>query len=105
MRDQYPEWRQAEGKIQIGLNRLAEDYPFHTKVLEQFKLVCRPEVGTMGVSVCGDNVLLYYNPAFVLDTRAPELGGVLLHEVHHVVLGHVLAKPTTYADRWARVVA
>jgi hypothetical protein len=41
----------------------------------------------------------------VLSTPARELGGVLLHEVHHVVLGHLTADPEAFADRWARTVA
>ena len=31
--------------------------------------------------------------------------GVLLHEVHHVVFGHVFADPVDYPDRWARTIA
>jgi hypothetical protein len=31
--------------------------------------------------------------------------GVLLHEVHHVVFGHVVADPDDFPDRWARIVA
>jgi predicted metal-dependent peptidase len=105
MTDAYlPAW-QAEGKIRIAIERLAGRYPFHTRVLERFRLVARPDVGTMGVTVSGDDVLLLHNPAFALDTPADQLGGVLLHEVHHVVLGHVLADPDDFPDDWARTVA
>lgn len=105
MTTDYSDTQQAEGKIQVAINRLAADYPFHVKVLEQFKTMVRPEVNTMGVTVAGSDILLLHNPAFVLEISARELGGVLLHEVHHVVLEHVLADPEDYEDDWARVVA
>jgi hypothetical protein len=60
----------------------------------------------MGVTTGGNgSVLLLFNPDFVLSLPAAELGGVLLHEVHHVVLDHLLADPADYPDRWARTVA
>jgi hypothetical protein len=59
----------------------------------------------MGVTVLGNDLILYFNPAFVLGISADELGGVLLHEVHHVVLGHVQADPADFPDDWARTVA
>lgn len=95
----------ARGQIQIGIQRLVDKYPFHAKTLERFLVICRPEVGTMGVTVANNNVCLLFNPRFVNEIRADELGGVLLHEVHHVVFGHILVDPRDYPDRWARVVA
>jgi len=103
--DPYTPERRAEGKIGLGIARLAGDYPFHAVVLERLQVRPRSEVGTMGVTVSGDLVLLYYNPEFVLDISIGELEGVLLHEVHHIVLGHVLADPADYPDTWARIVA
>jgi predicted metal-dependent peptidase len=97
--------QRAEGKIKITATRLAGRYPFHTKVLEQFKITAMPGVGTMGVTIRGGELLLLHNPDFVLATPARELGGVLLHEVHHVVLGHVTANPKEFDDRWARTIA
>jgi predicted metal-dependent peptidase len=40
-----------------------------------------------------------------MEITADELCGVLLHEVHHVVFGHVLADPADYPDEWARTMA
>jgi predicted metal-dependent peptidase len=97
--------QQAAGKIKLAMARMANRYPFHARVLEQFVLQTRPAVGTMGVTVAGDKVLLLFNPEFVLETPTDELGGVLLHEIHHVVLGHVTADPLEFSDRWARIVA
>lgn len=95
----------AFGRIRIATQRLAGKYPFHAKTLERFALRCRSEIPSMGVTVAGDHVQLLYNPQFVTDITLDELGGVLLHEIHHVVFGHILADPTQYTDRWARTVA
>jgi len=87
------------------MTRLAETYPFHARVLEHFKIVSDPDVGTMGVTVRDDNVLLVHNPEFVLALPGAQLGGVLLHEVHHVILGHLTIDPADYPDEWALTVA
>lgn len=96
---------QARGCIDIAIQRLAEKYPFHVAVLERFDIRCQPEVSTMGVTVVDDDIRLLFNPEFVINTPLDELGGVLLHEVHHIIFGHVLADPTDYSDEWARTVA
>jgi predicted metal-dependent peptidase len=95
----------AEGKIRLGIARVAGGYAFHAAVLERLRVQARPEVGTMGVTVSVDLVVLYYNAGFVLDIALRELVAVLLHEVHHVVFGHVLADPADFPDGWARIVA
>jgi predicted metal-dependent peptidase len=99
------QFQQAAGQVRLAMTRLADRYPFHARVLEQFHLQLRPAVGTMAVTVRGDTVLLLFNPDFVLATPADELVGVLLHEIHHVILGHVTADPKEFPDRWARTVA
>jgi predicted metal-dependent peptidase len=101
----YLDSTQSEGKVRVAARRLAGKYPFHAAVVEKFKLVSRPEVGTMGVTVADDAVLLLHCPEFVLATPADQLVGVLLHEVHHVVFGHLWADPEAFADEWARTVA
>lgn len=95
----------APGKIRIAIQRLAGRYRFHAKVLERFNVLRRPEVETMGVTAAGDAIKLYYNPDFVERISLDELGGVLLHEVHHVLFRHIFADPADYPDRWARIVA
>ena len=95
----------AGGQVRIAIQRLAGKYPFHAKTLEQFEIRVRTNIDTMGVTVVGNRVLLLHNPEFVLSLPMDQLTGVLLHEVHHVVLGHVLADPDKYPDKWARTVA
>ena len=105
MAEAYTPEQRAEGKIRLGITRVAGAYPFHAAVLERLRVQARPEVDTMGITVSGDLVLLYYRAEFVLDITLGELEAVLLHEVHHVVFGHVLADPADYPDGWARTVA
>lgn len=95
----------VSGRIRLALNRIAGDYPFHACLLEKFLLQANQEVGTMGVTARGDRVLLAYSPEFVMQITLPELGGVLLHEVHHVLFGHIFADAADYPDEWARTVA
>ncbi len=97
--------QQATGRIKLALARLAFRYPFHAKVLEQFRVQAAPGLATMAVAVIGKKLLLLHCPEFVLDTPADQLVGVLLHETHHVVLGHVYTKPADYPDKWARTIA
>jgi predicted metal-dependent peptidase len=95
----------AAGAIKRGILRLAGRYPFHARVLERFRPVASPPVGTMGVTASGEGVKLLYNPDFVLGLPADQLGGVLLHEVHHVAFGHLTLDPKRYPDRRALTVA
>jgi len=101
----YTEAQRAAGKIGIAIQRIADKYVFHCRVLEQFKIQERPSVCTLAAMVAGDDILLLYNANFVLDTPMAQLPSLLLHEVHHVVFGHICAKSVDYPDRWARVVA
>lgn len=105
MADENESWRRAAGKTGIAIRRLLEKYPFHVAILERFKVQARPDVGTMAVTVVGDDVILLHNPEFVLGTPMAELAGVLLHEVHHVLFRHVFADPVGFPDEWARMVA
>src|SRR5262249_46199387 len=79
--------------------------PFHAKVLEKFRLEPSATLGTMGVSASADGVRLLFSPAFVLSLPPDQLGGVLLHEVHHVVFEHPLIRREDYPDHWAFTVS
>jgi predicted metal-dependent peptidase len=67
----------------------AEKYPFHTAVLARMRVLVDPTVETMGVSMDGPNLLLHVNEPWV-EAHAAHSLGLLLHEVHHVVLGHLV---------------
>ncbi|APR75296.1 Hypothetical protein A7982_00642 [Minicystis rosea] len=66
-------------------------YPYYAAVLARLVPVADPSVGRMAVSLEGGRFYLHVNvDAFLKEPQF--LRGVLLHEVHHVVLGH-LAHP------------
>jgi predicted metal-dependent peptidase len=107
----------AEGKMRLARERLVGKYPLHVALLTRLRVVERPSVGTMAVTAtpahahqageaAGEGeVLLLYNPEFVLQIRVDELVGVLLHEVHHLLFGHLTMNPKDYPDRWALTVS
>jgi predicted metal-dependent peptidase len=70
-------------------------YPYYAHVLAAIEPVADPSVPAMGLSLHGDRYYLHVNVDAM--TREPEhLLGILLHEVHHLVLGH-LAHPKFFA--------
>jgi len=75
---------QSEVRIQKARTTLLLDHPFFGTLL--FRLGGRPSssIATMAT----DGVSLFYNPAFVETLNAPEMAGVLAHEVMHAALQH-----------------
>lgn len=66
-------------------------YPYYAHIVARLAPVADPSVPAMGVSIHEGRYYLHVNVDAML--RAPQfLRGILLHEVHHVVLGH-LAHP------------
>ena len=63
-------------------------YPYYAAILAKLRPVADPSVQRMAVSLHDGQFFLHVNvDAFV---REPQyLRGVLLHEVHHIVLGHL----------------
>jgi predicted metal-dependent peptidase len=97
--------RRAEGRMTMAIERIASRYPFHAALLGKFKVEARPAIGTMAVMPMEDAVRMIYAPDFVLGLTMAELGGVLLHEVHHVLFGHFAMKHEDYPDNLALTVA
>lgn len=93
----------ATGKVKLAraMGILLRSHPFHGHVASGWR--ARPEspdrrelaVGTMGVCWSCGGVQLIWNPEFVNTITDLELAGVLLHEVHHVVMRH----PFLFPDR------
>jgi predicted metal-dependent peptidase len=76
-----------------------EKYPYYAAVLARMQAVEDLSIPVMAVSAHGKHIWLHVNSAFfLLRDQKGQYGnlqytrGVLLHEVHHVVLGH-LADP------------
>jgi predicted metal-dependent peptidase len=65
-----------------------EAYPYYAAILAKLTPVADPSVSRMAVSLVDGRFFLHVNiDAFVAEPQY--LRGVLLHEVHHVVLGHL----------------
>lgn len=65
-----------------------EAYPYYAAILAKLTPVADPSVGRMAVSLHDGRFFLHLNvDSFVAEPQF--LRGVLLHEVHHVVLGHL----------------
>ena len=72
-------------------------YPYYAAVLAQMDAVSDPSVQRMAVSLHGGRFYLHVNvDAFLAEPQY--LAGVLLHEVHHVVLGHLGHPKFAYAE-------
>lgn len=63
-------------------------YPYYTAMLSRMVPFHDPSVAVMAVSTNGSYFHLHINTDYFLE-EPQHLWGVLLHEVHHVVLGHL----------------
>ncbi len=83
-RTELEAWLDAFLRDRIFLDR----YRYYAAVLAKMVPVADPSVARMAVSLHGGRFFLHINVDAFL--REPQyLRGVLLHEVHHVVLGHL----------------
>ncbi len=74
-----------------------ERYPYYAAILARLQPVADPSVQRMAVSLHDRNFYLHINvDAFLAEPQY--LRGVLLHEVHHLVLGHLGHPKFTEAD-------
>jgi predicted metal-dependent peptidase len=65
-----------------------EAYPYYAAILAKMTPVADPSVARMAVSIYDGRFYLHVNvESFIAEPQF--LRGVLLHEVHHVVLGHL----------------
>ncbi len=85
----------ATGKLKLAraLGILLRGHPFHGDVASGWRARPDEAVGTMGVYWAYGAVQLVWAPSFVNRISDNELAGVLLHEVHHVVLRHPFVFP------------
>jgi hypothetical protein len=100
--------RQAEGRLRLARDRLAARYPFHLALLGRMRVQDRPPgsgVDTLAVAAEGEELVLLYSPQWVLSVSVAELAGTLLHEVNHVVFGHLGMLAEDYPNRAALTIA
>ena len=59
----------------------------------------------MGVTIEAGIIHLLFNSNFVADCSIAELATVLLHEIHHLLFGHIWMRAADFPDRQALVIA
>lgn len=73
---------------ELRRHRFVERFPHYAAVLARLTVVDDPSVALMGVSTSGARFCLHIHRDGFAD-RPEVLAGVVLHEIHHIVLGHV----------------
>jgi len=80
--------------LERAIDALILDRPLHWVVLALTRIEEDPSVPTMAVGLDDSGELrLFYNPGFVLEIAHEERMGVLLHEIDHVIFGHLGPRP------------
>lgn len=100
----------AKIKLARAMGILVRTHPFHGHIASGWRARPDPAVRTMGVCWACGGVQLIWSPDFVNGISDMEVAGVLLHEVHHVVLRHMFifpehAAPPPDFDAYAAVAA
>ena len=84
----------ARAALDDAIAGVVLDRPFHWALLASTRIVADPRVPTMTVGVTSSAKLaLFFNPTFVLAVTPEERKGVLVHEINHVILGHLRHPP------------
>lgn len=95
----------AAGKLHLAVLRTARRYPFHAALLARMPRVRHGAIDTMAVTVRHGAATLLYDPSFVHGCALEELTAVVLHELNHVLFGHIWLDPAAFTDRDAFLVA
>lgn len=95
----------AINAIIAARRRLVHSYPFHARFAAQWALSELTAIETVGVTIKSGTIHLLFNSTFVLSCSVAELGAVLLHEIHHLLFGHVWMNSVDYPDRHALMIA
>ncbi len=84
----------ARKRLDECIDGLLRDRPLHWVILSATKIVEDTTVQTMAVGLTGRaQPVLFYNPRFTLKISRDQCKGVLLHEVNHLLFGHVSGQP------------
>jgi predicted metal-dependent peptidase len=94
------------GRVHVAVTRIARRYPFHAALLSKWRIAADTGTPTMGVRLTPSLVLeLFYSPPFVEAITIEELSNVVLHEINHVILGHLSLDPADFEKHDCLVIA
>jgi predicted metal-dependent peptidase len=91
-----PTWVDAGARRAVlrAIEALLTERPFHWAVLAAARVVEDFSCATMSVAFTTyGELVMFYNPSFVTSLSPEQRMAVVLHEVNHVILGHVAAPP------------
>lgn len=83
--------------------RLIQSQPFWASLLSQLRKVevtgeLAKQIPTEAVAVENGRINFYYNPKFLETLTVDEAGAVLIHELKHIVLGHLVRMRDEYKE-------
>lgn len=90
--------------LQVPIARLVGRWPLLGAIVASWEIVSDP-VPTMAIGMGRAGLRLYVNPQFVVGITLDETVAVLLHEVRHVIYGHIYQSPSAFADPAALTIA
>ncbi len=97
--------RQARGLLEIGQKRMVNTYPFHASFISRWEIYPSSLVKTIGITLRGANILLLFNPKFIVNCSLAEIIGLLHHEVNHLLFEHLLIDPEKFENKEALIIA
>jgi len=84
----------ARKRLEACIDELLRDRPLHWVILAGTKIIEDPSIATMAVGLTRRaQPVLFFNPRFTLRISRGQCKGVLLHEINHVLFGHVNDQP------------
>jgi predicted metal-dependent peptidase len=85
---------EARRAIDQAVHALLGDRPFHWALLARTRFVEEPGLGTMSVGLTATGeITLFFDPAYTLALTEEQRMGLLVHEMHHVMFGHLEGPP------------
>ncbi|SDU64797.1 vWA domain-containing protein [Desulfobacula phenolica] len=105
-RDLHAEKAGAEAKLHLAERQLLCLCPFHARLINKWKKVSSRDIDTIGVSMVGQALRLCYNPEFICGLKTTSsLVQVLMHEIYHVIFGHLFLDRTQFENPYALLIA
>lgn len=97
---------QTGGQVGFALRRLVKTHPLHAALIDRWRVRADAATPTMAIRLLNDlSYELTFSGAFVSATTADELQNVLLHEVFHVLLGHLTLSSDDFPNVKALTIA
>lgn len=93
---------QTDFNIYRALTTLMQNSPFYAEISRNLRKVATLDIPTAGVTYDPkrDEMCMYYNPLFMASLPDEQQRGVIIHELDHLVFGHVNGRRRTPHTFW-----